>query len=131
MAARQNEPLPLRPHHGLCLLHYIGRGYSDAFTQNMSKKAVHLREEPDTEIVLCTQTDSLCDSCPNRCGTHCSSEKPKRYDEAVLRLCGLQAAQTLPWRELRRRCRQLAQSGMESVCGDCQWFTLCREVERT
>ena len=67
MQRKTETMLRLRPHHGLCLLHFVGEGYSDAFTENMSRVAGMLRAHPDTEIIVQEGCDDLCRHCPHRC----------------------------------------------------------------
>ena len=42
----------LRPHHGICLLNFIGKGYSDDFSLNMSRMQQLLFENPETLITI-------------------------------------------------------------------------------
>ena len=48
----------LRPHHLLCVLTHVGRGYSPAFTANMSKIAQRLGAGEDIELVA--RPDDIC-----------------------------------------------------------------------
>lgn len=124
-----NTPLLLRPHHGLCLLHFVGKGYSDAFTANLAEKVAHLHEHPDTKVKICTGADSICAHCPHRRGTACESSKPPRYDRAVLQYSGLEEGQQLTWSELQQKMRFVAHTHLQEICGDCEWYTLCAELE--
>jgi hypothetical protein len=130
MDARPPEALRLRPHHLLCLPHFAGKGYSGSFTKNMTYTAALLQREPETPVTLCTEADSLCACCPNRRGKACESEKPARYDRAVLQVCGLQAGQTLPWCALQKKAAPLLHGELEKICGDCQWHSLCAAIEK-
>lgn len=123
------EELVLRPHHGLCLLHFVEEGYSDAFTANMAAAAARLRENPETLVRLCIGADSLCAHCPHRTGSTCESAKPARYDTGVLQHSGLKAEQTLRWADLREKMVALSQVHLREVCGDCQWYSLCAAIE--
>lgn len=80
--------IPLRAHHGLCLHFFQGKGYSGAFVENMARKKAMLEENP--LVRLTDQADEICRACPNNlCGQCESAEKVRRYDRAVLSLCGL------------------------------------------
>ncbi len=119
----KSSSFELRPHHGLCSQFFEGKGYSGAFVANMT--AILSQLAPDTPVTLTRGADCICAGCPNwpdACG-----EKAPRYDEAVLRLCGLQAGQTLPFGRLQALAREkiIAPGYLRDVCGDCQWFSIC------
>lgn len=83
------EPMALRPHHGMCMAYFVGFGYSDGFSRNMTRL---LAEEltPDRPVRLTVDTDQVCAACPRSAGGRC--DKPELvagYDRAVLELCGL------------------------------------------
>ena len=42
--------LRLRPHHGMCIANFVGRGYDEVFTVNMNQTAEALKAEPQQEI---------------------------------------------------------------------------------
>lgn len=116
----------IRPHHGLCLPFFRGKGYSGDFVANMARMKATLEENP--QIVLTLGTDDICAACPNNLGGHCESEeKVTRYDREVLRRCGLSEGEVLPFRELEGlvRHRILLAGQREDICGDCQWSDLC------
>lgn len=118
----------LRPHHALCFGFFRGKGYSDAFVENMTAFVSRLRAEDPTVTLVCS-ADGVCAACPhNRRGVCESADKTRRYDAAVLALTGLREGENLPWTELRRRVEEriLAPGRLEEVCGDCQWHALCR-----
>ena len=79
------KAIRLRPHHGLCIRHFTGKGYSPAFVENMARVIAGLRAAPETDIELTAGADVLCASCPhNQSGWCASAPKPDRYDRAVL-----------------------------------------------
>lgn len=119
-------PIPLRPHHGMCLAFFVGEGYSDGFTAHMGRVKQLLSDE--TPVRLTVGTDAICAACPNNTGGVC--DKPALvagYDSDVLRLCGLADGQTLPYGAFRKlvHTRILAAGKRRAVCGGCQWDTLC------
>lgn len=120
----------LRPHHGLCLPFFRGKGYSGAFVENMTAVKTAMEENPLIELVR--GGDHICAACPNFTQGKCrDEEKVTRYDREVLRLCGLEPGQSMPYRDFVRRVREaILRKGLrETVCGDCQWTALCREEE--
>ena len=119
--------IPLRPHHGLCLGFFRGKGYSEEFVHNMTRVAASLAAE-DPVICLTPGPDALCRACPRRQGDGCADgEKPLRYDAAVLSLCGLEPGAYLRWSAFRAllRARVLEPGLLGEVCGDCQWAENC------
>ena len=118
----------LRPHHGLCLGFFEGKGYSGEFSRNMASVLSQLT--PDTSIRLAEGHDAVCACCPNRF-TPCPNAGD--YDRRVLDLCGLEAGQTLTWGAFREAVvsRILAPGKLSAVCGDCQWADICREKDRS
>lgn len=121
------EPLPLRPHHGMCLHYFAGRGYSEEFTAHMA--GVKRRLFDDTPVRLLVGADAVCAACPNNLDGSC--EKPALvagFDREVLRLCGLEEEQVLPWGTFRSLVEEriLAPGKRREICGECQWSGLCR-----
>ena len=57
----QTDTLPLRPHHGMCLSYFSGKGYSTGFTANMAR-IKSLLEETDPLVRLTTGMDCICGS---------------------------------------------------------------------
>ena len=74
----------LRPHHGMCLQFFEGKGYSSSFTKNMAYILDHLeREDPD--ICLVVGPDRICSACPHQKDGLCDAEeKTENYDRSVL-----------------------------------------------
>ena len=59
-----------------------------------------------------------------------SAEKTRRMDDAVLRACGLQYGFSAEWSYLFQIIlRDILQTDVfDEICGDCQWYALCRET---
>lgn len=116
----------IRAHHGLCTSFFEGKGYSDSFTANMSKMIALLEENPNVRII--DHTDEICKACPHdQSGVCDSSEKVKRYDKAVLKLCGIESGAEMPWNEFCKLVSKniIAANKLADVCGDCQWYEIC------
>ena len=120
----------LRPHHALCVGFFQGKGYSEAFVENMASVIGTLRAS-DPLLTLRSAADPLCGSCPHNRGGVCeSADKVARYDAAVLRLLGLRDGAALRRSELSARVREriLAPGRLGEVCGDCQWYEICSQA---
>lgn len=123
----EKSVFPLRPHHGLCLRFFQGKGYSDGFVANMGAIQSMLKSNPLIRLV--PEMDEICRCCPNnQSGTCTTQEQVLRYDEGVLRLCGLKPGQVLHYQDFDRKVTQeILQPGRrEEICPDCQWSGLCQ-----
>lgn len=116
----------IRAHHGMCLAFFEGKGYSDKFTEHMTKMKQLLEENPPVRIVA--QTDDICSACPNnREGVCVTAKKVAEYDRQVLERCGLSEGEVMGFSDFAKRvCKHILYPGKrEEICGDCQWSTLC------
>lgn len=54
-----------RVHHIMCTNLYQGYGYSGAFCENMTRMVQWLNNNPNEPLMLTTNADDICASCPN------------------------------------------------------------------
>ncbi|ARC90782.1 DUF1284 domain-containing protein [Rhodovulum sp. MB263] len=126
--------LRLRPHHLLCLLTFVGRGYSPAFTANMTASVGRLRAGEEAEIV--DGPDDLCAPLLDGPEPHCHRCSVTARDRAAASAVGRLLGRTIrPGTRLRfdaglvRRLRQAFAAGkIRSACGGCEWHELCSRV---
>jgi hypothetical protein len=126
-----NTPIKIRPHHGMCLAYFQGKGYSEGFTGHMQE--MKERFETDPQVKLVVETDEICSACPNNEKETCASaRKVEGYDRAVLEYCGLKEGQELSFLSFSRQVREqiLAKGRRLEICGDCGWDSLCGEREK-
>lgn len=119
----------LRPHHGMCLAFFEGKGYSDGFSAHMAQVQRWLLKD-DPEVRLSPETDVICSCCPNNENGVCkTAEKAARYDKAVLARCGLMPGQQLNWTHFSELVKKhiLSPGERAQICGDCQWNELCNK----
>lgn len=118
----------LRAHHGMCLYFFRGKGYSGQFVENMGKMKAVLEENPT--IRLMDSPDDICAACPNKVIEPCA-EKASRYDREVLRRCGLSVGDTLSYEDFSKKVVEtILRPGVRgTICGDCQWSSLCHWEE--
>lgn len=117
----------LRPHHGLCIAFFGGKGYDEEFTRNMSF-IVSILKRNDPIIKLTSASDVICDACPNNTDNSCrTSGKVMRYDEKVLEICGLEDGSLIRWSKFSELVRNkiLCESRLSQVCADCCWYDIC------
>lgn len=125
----------IRPHHGMCLYFFEGKGYSDGFTAHMAEVKEWLlgKEEPAT-LVLVGETDEICSACPHNKGGRCeAAEKVDRYDAGVLKYTGLTVGQELSFLEFEQTVEEkiLHPGYGKTICGDCQWRDICHRDTAT
>lgn len=120
----------LRPHHGLCMQFFEGKGYSNDFTAHMAAVIERLTVE-NSVITLIDGLDEVCGHCPNYRNEMCiSQEKVHSYDEAVLRYTGLSYGDAITYQELTQKVREniLDAGCFHAVCGDCGWSDICHKI---
>lgn len=123
------EALRFRPHHFLCALGYQGKGYSDAFTDNMSAIVMERLRSANggkTFIKVTNRADSICTPCPHKRGFSCANAAKinvlDRYHAAAL---GLNPGDLLTWDEAKSRILARVPPGsLSTICASCQWLEL-------
>jgi hypothetical protein len=136
----------LRPHHLLCLLTYVGKGYSPAFTDNLDQITLRLAGGEALELV--PGPDDIC-AALLRCGDgadpidaalpsppHCLAPSVSRRDEQALRSLNAHLPQPLHIGSrlvldaaLLQRLRGLfARGEIRQACLGCEWHGLCTAV---
>lgn len=122
-----SDLLLLRPHHGMCMVYFKGRGYSSAFSLHMAETIDFLRREnPLLKLVL--DWDEVCSVCPNQASGSChASGNALRYDRAVLEHCAFQEGEIVRASDFFERVERciLTAGRREQICGSCQWNALC------
>lgn len=120
------RPVLLRPHHGMCLAYFKGEGYSDGFSVHMKEVLDELQKGMDVQLYV--GTDEICSACPNNEKGCCSSfSLVKRYDDAVLEMCGLENGQIMEFDDFTDVVQKkiLASGKRKEICGKCQWNSIC------
>lgn len=123
----EKKEFRLRPHHGMCLSFFEGKGYSGEFTAHMAKMKEILTEQ-NPMITLVRETDDICCACPhNKEGVCDAAQKVYDYDTGVLKSCGLEENEKQPFLTFYRQvAEQILEQGIgEKICGNCQWRRIC------
>lgn len=124
----------LRAHHLLCLLTYVGKGYSPVFTANYDGIAERLSRGED--IVLVAGSDDICAPLLYEPEPHCLREGAAERDRQAAE--DVEALLARPIRDGARldvdaptliRLRQAFSAGhVRKACGGCDWSVLCGAV---
>ncbi len=129
------DPVRYRPHHFLCSLGFEGKGYSDAFTANMTAIVMGRLRAADgdaTLIEVTGATDDICAPCPKRRGTHCTDQpKIKVLDRAHASALQLEPRERLTWGQARDRIRAHVPPGsLKTLCAGCEWeaYGMCERA---
>ena len=119
----------IRPHHLLCMGNYIGKGYSREFEINMSRVIAELKNR--SVLTPVEGADDICTACPfDHRGVCETEEKVRRYDREAADRLGLVYGAEYEYEELARRVAdEIYMTGdLTSICGDCEWHSLCLDV---
>ena len=124
----------LRPHHLLCVLTYVGKGYNPAFTAAMTAIVSRVASGEDTEIV--EGPDDICAALLDDPQAHCHRSSVAERDRAAARdigsLLGLEirsGTSLVFGAALLRQLRASFASGdIRSACEACEWFELCGSI---
>lgn len=124
----------LRPHHLLCMLTYIGKGYSPAFTANYDVIAGRLAK--GERIVIVSGPDDICAPLLNEAEPHCWNESVKERDALAARDVG--ALLGVPIRDgatlaldaeiLNRMRDAFSVKSIRPACTGCEWSGLCGTI---
>lgn len=117
----------LRPHHGMCLAYFVGKGYSSGFAKHMAEVKKQLEE--GSRIKLTAGADEICSACPNLADGVCTdADKVEGFDRSVLGLCCLKEGDALLFTDFSAlvRSRILDCGRRREICGGCKWEELCR-----
>ncbi|WGD29937.1 DUF1284 domain-containing protein [Ancylobacter sp. WKF20] len=123
----------LRAHHLLCLLTYVGRGYTPAFVAQYS--AIVARLNAGEGAVLVEGPDDICAPMLDS-GHHCREPRITTRDalarEAVAAALGQAVApgDTIPLdaATVARLRENFAAGTIRAACAACQWDGLCSNI---
>jgi len=128
------RPVRLRGHHLLCVLTYIGRGYSAEFVANFDAVASVMSGDGRVEIV--DGPDEICRPVMYDDDSHCFEADTRHRDMAALadlsRLLGRPLSpgdhMTLDGDCVDRLRTAFAANDVRSACHGCQWHQICSGV---
>ncbi|MBU1306548.1 MAG: DUF1284 domain-containing protein [Alphaproteobacteria bacterium] len=126
----------LRPHHLLCLLTYVGKGYTPGFVANYNVIARRLSQGED--IVIVAGPDDICKPLLAEAEQHCWNDSVTERDRLAARdvatlLGGTATIATgtklvLDQGVLAQLRLGFAAGDIRTACGGCEWSGLCSAV---
>jgi hypothetical protein len=126
--------IQLRPHHLLCILTYVGKGYSPIFTANLKMIAGRLAE--GEEIMIVEGPDDICAPLLADPDPHCLRCSVTERDRAAARaICKLLAHPVrsgdrlvLDQNLLRRLREAFSAKHIRAACDGCEWNDFCGSI---
>ncbi len=124
----------LRGHHLLCVLTYVGKGYTPGFTENYDRVAGRLAG--GEEIVLVDGPDDICAPLLDRDDAHCRGTSVLQRDvDALVSVGALLERVLAPGSRITPDASYLAAMRMafaggevRTACKGCEWSGLCDTV---
>ncbi len=120
----------LRPHHLLCMLTYVGKGYGPRFVANYDFIVARLNAGEGIRVV--EGPDEICAGALDLPGCHCRDESVRRRDaqarSALQTIVGPLEEMELSPRRLAMLRARFTEGSIRSACAGCEWFDLCSRV---
>lgn len=124
----------LRPHHLLCLLTYVGKGYTPDFVANYDRIARRLSDGEDVLVV--DGPDDICAALLCLPDPHCFRDSVRMRDAQAAAdvgdLLGLTVSAgtriDLHPALLARMRKAFAGEVTRAACHGCEWFDLCSGI---
>ena len=133
---KEKMTVSIRPHHLLCMLTYLGKGYTPDFVTNYSDVIRRLNNGEQIELI--SGPDEICQPMLGETGCHCFNENVRERDDLCRREVGelLQGAPLddglldLSAEQLASLRSAFAAGTIRSACSGCEWFELCSDIAR-
>lgn len=124
----------LRAHHLLCILTYVGKGYTPGFTVNYDRVARRMNDGEEIELV--EGPDDIRQGLLCEKDAHCFNDSVRRRDETARHLVSALIDETFtPGKrfqlspEFLLKLRLAFAAGeLRRACQGCQWQKLCDRV---
>jgi hypothetical protein len=133
---KQIMSVSIRPHHLLCMLTYLGKGYTPAFVDNYSAIVQRLNDGEPVELV--DGPDDLCQPMLNEPGCQCRNESVRHRDRTatadIAQALGRQLESGKSFvldRQVLSLLREaFAMGTIRKACEGCEWQILCSKIAR-
>jgi uncharacterized protein len=124
----------LRPHHLLCMLTFVGKGYSPEFVANFEEIIKRVAEEKIVQIV--DGPDDICAPLCMDAECHCFRASVTQRDVLALDALSnlmeepVQSGMTLKLSVpmLERMRVAFVEGSTRAACEECSWQTLCTSI---
>ena len=129
--------IEIRPHHLLCVLTYIGKGYSGEFTGNFDSLIARINAG-ETSLRLADGPDDICRGNPGLICGDSTCDALRRHQADVLALADIKdflgislkpGDQLALTPELIRKLKESFKTGkIRRACHGCVWHDLCSGI---
>ncbi|WP_144222737.1 DUF1284 domain-containing protein [Mesorhizobium amorphae] len=124
----------IRGHHLLCMLTYVGKGYSEAFTKGYDKVVQRLSSGED--MLLVAGPDDICQPLLADPDPHCFRDTVPERDRLAANAVETLIGRTIDVGErfsldasTIKRMREAFHAGTtRQACNGCEWFDLCSSI---
>ncbi|PSJ59417.1 DUF1284 domain-containing protein [Pseudaminobacter soli (ex Li et al. 2025)] len=124
----------IRAHHLLCMLTYVGKGYSGAFTANYDKIVERLGTGED--MLLVAGPDDICTPLLADREEHCFGQSVIERDESAAKAVESLLGQPIsPGEHIVLDAGKLTEmraafrtGGIRQACVGCEWHALCTAI---
>ena len=131
---KMNKIIHLRPHHLLCILTYVGKGYSQAFIDNFDQIIEDLNGG-SSRIKLVNKPDDIC--APRLCDPddttcHCLNDSIQHRDKDALTDLNLQNDdEIILTKSLISTLRtDYKTHKIRTACQECEWHDFCTDIAK-
>lgn len=124
----------LRPHHLLCMLTYVGKGYSPEFVENYEQIAARLSVGEEIELV--DGPDDICAALSGDPTAHCHGESVLQRDRLARDAVSARLSAPLSLGQSIACTADIvmdlragfATGEIRAACGGCEWSGLCDRI---
>ncbi|MES0882189.1 DUF1284 domain-containing protein [Roseibium sp. SCP14] len=124
----------IRAHHLLCMLTYLGKGYTPAFVDNYNR--VVNRLNAGENIALVNGPDEICKPMLEEPECHCFNQSIRDRDDQALADIGQNLGRCLKPgevflltpKELEQLRNKFSRGSLRGACNGCEWYELCSEI---
>lgn len=124
----------IRPHHLLCMLTFLGKGYTPGFVANYSNIIARLTAGEDIRLVL--GPDDICQPMLSEKDCHCHNDSVRRRDDQAAAAIGAVlatelsdgSALMLDTDSVARLRKAFAAGEIRAACSGCEWQDLCTRI---
>ena len=126
----------IRPHHLLCMLTYLGKGYTPDFVAGYDRIIKRLNAGEDLRLV--DGPDEICQPMLSEPNCHCHNDSVRQRDsqaaEAIGTVLGIHlspgSAVILSASTTDRLRQAFAEGEIRAACGGCEWQELCTRIAK-
>ncbi len=122
------DQIRLRPHHLICHRLFGGKGYDEAFIDNIRSLIRRIETDRSLMIHVSPECDDICAACPHNLEGVCEyGESVTAKDASAAKFLKLPDELHMSSRQLGALLEpRLAELGsVADVCGECEWSRFC------